>query len=376
MKFNKVMAVLIALLLVTAMVPAAFAAGTEVTGSAGEKVTVTFDINNAYGVNGEFSTNGNNVDYSSNGAMSGNVNNDKAFFYGDGQENLQINAEVQIPADAKPGDKIPVTFTYETSDANGDMSEMKTVTQYIVVGEEVPAPSETPSQPTTPTQPSEPSKPSKPSKPSTDKEGKIDYTELNKQIAIAEGLKESDYTAESWAAMQEKLAEAIEARKSDKQEVVDKAAQALADAIAALVKIDATKLEQVIAEGNALAAGDKLGNLWFQLFEAIQEGIDLIGSGDQAAVDAAVSKIEGLIAQIKAALAEQGEAAVKEVIVEVAPEGDYCNVAKHRIWPILFFVSLAVNVLLAVVLVVVLKKRKAVMADNTPLVDYDIGEDI
>lgn len=375
MKFNNVMAVLIALLLVTTMVPAAFAAGSnEVEGAAGEKVTVTFDINNAYGVNGTFDTNGNGADYSSNGAMTGSVNNDKAFFYGDGQQNLQINAEVTIPADAKPGDRIPVTFTYEVSDANGDMSEMKTVTQYIVVGEDVPTPTEAPTQPTQPSQPSQPSGPSGGG--NKEEEKKIDYTELNKQIAIAESLKEADYTAESWAAMLEKLEAAIEARKSDDQDVVDKAARELAAAIAALVKIDASKLEQVIAEGNALAAGDKLGNLWFQLFEAIQEGIDLIGSGDQAAVDAAVAKIEGLIAQIKAALAEQGEVAVKEVIVEVEPEGEYCNLAKHRIWPILFFVSLAVNVLLAVVLIVVLKKRKAVTADDTPLVDYDIGEDI
>ena len=41
-------------------------------------------------------------------------------------------------------------------------------------------------------------------------QGKVDLAELNKQIAAAEALKESDYTADSWAA----LAKALRGRRS------------------------------------------------------------------------------------------------------------------------------------------------------------------
>ena len=47
------------------------------------------------------------------------------------------------------------------------------------------------------------------------------YTELNKQIGIAEGLKEDEYTADSWAKMEAALADAIAARESKDQAVVD-----------------------------------------------------------------------------------------------------------------------------------------------------------
>ncbi len=70
----------------------------------------------------------------------------------------------------------------------------------------------------------------------------VDYTELNEQIAIAEGLKKSDYTAESWADLEEALEVAIAARESDDQAVVDAAAGALKVAIANLVKASVPEL--------------------------------------------------------------------------------------------------------------------------------------
>ena len=65
----------------------------------------------------------------------------------------------------------------------------------------------------------------------------IDYTELNKQIDIANGLNKEEYTEESWAAFEDALKAAIEARKSDDQTVVDATAKALEIAIANLVKV-------------------------------------------------------------------------------------------------------------------------------------------
>ena len=65
----------------------------------------------------------------------------------------------------------------------------------------------------------------------------------------------------------------------------------------------------------------------------------------------------------------------KEVPVEVPPTGEFCNIPMHRIWPVLFFISLALNVTLAAVIVVYIRNKKKNQHDDTPLVDYDIFDD-
>ena len=63
---------------------------------------------------------------------------------------------------------------------------------------------------------------------------------LEKAIKAAGALKESDYTADSWKALQSALAEADTALKEKKdQDTVDKATEKLNKAISALVKKDA-----------------------------------------------------------------------------------------------------------------------------------------
>ena len=70
---------------------------------------------------------------------------------------------------------------------------------------------------------------------------------------------------------------------------------------------------------------------------------------------------------------------VRETPEETAPpavpsEPDSpCTVTLHKVWPILFFISLAVNVGL-ILFFFVRKKRQE--TDNTPLVDYDISDDL
>ena len=75
-------------------------------------------------------------------------------------------------------------------------------------------------------------------KPSADK---ADTTELTKAVEAAKALKETDYTADSWAAMQTELQEAEEllAREDATQAEVDEALNHLNAAVAALVKADA-----------------------------------------------------------------------------------------------------------------------------------------
>ena len=75
-------------------------------------------------------------------------------------------------------------------------------------------------------------------KPSADK---ADTTELTKAVEAAKALKETDYTADSWSAMQTELQEAEEllAREDATQAEVDEALNHLNAAVAALVKADA-----------------------------------------------------------------------------------------------------------------------------------------
>lgn len=378
MKMKRIIAVLLVLLMVTAMVPVASAAGTV---APGEKVSDSIKTKEAcYGANGYITVTGpaklTAMGPSANVELTGEKSG-AAFFYGANEIQQEVTFTLQADSNAKDGDVITVTFDYEWSDAQGNMTVSSNTWEVTVdvVADEPTDPEPTDPKPTDPepTDP-EPTVPVTPEEPSET----VDYTELKKQIGIAEGLVQGDYTAESWADLEYALAAAKNALFSEDQGVVDAAAKALADAIAALVKMDYSKLEAAMASGEELAANDKVGNLWFELFKAIQEGVKLIGSGDQEAVDACTAKILDLIEQLKAALAETGaepEEIIKEVIVEKEPEGDYCNITMHRIWPILFFISLALNVVFIVVIVVAVIRRKKNAKDDTPLVNYDIGDD-
>lgn len=92
-------------------------------------------------------------------------------------------------------------------------------------------------------------------------QGKVDLAELNKQIAAAEALKESDYTADSWAALAKALQAAKAALASSDQAVVDKAAADLSAAIAALQKAETpTKPDTGDGDNKGDNAGDKTDN--------------------------------------------------------------------------------------------------------------------
>ena len=76
--------------------------------------------------------------------------------------------------------------------------------------------------------------------PSEDTTKQVSTDALEKAIKAAGALNESDYTADSWKALQSALAEADTALKEKKnQDTVDKATEQLNKAISALVKKDA-----------------------------------------------------------------------------------------------------------------------------------------
>ena len=129
----------------------------------------------------------------------------------------------------------------------------------------------------------------------------IDYSELEKQIAIAQGLKEEEYTPESWLTLKNALANAIEARKSEAQPAVDAAAKALRDAIAGLVKksvsgpVDYSKLIALIEKVNGLDKNKYTEASWSRVQEAYDKASKLLNSASQAEVDAAALELENAI---------------------------------------------------------------------------------
>ena len=159
----------------------------------------------------------------------------------------------------------------------------------------------------------------------------------------------------------------------------------MGSAIAALVKVtpavepvNYSKLQDAIKSVEQFNASEELSDLFAQLTNAVNNGKALLNRGDQAAVDAAAARINKILEELNDALnalKKEPETVIKEVEVEVLPKDDYCNIEIHYVWPILFFVSLALNVVLAVAIITMVAKKKKNAKDDTPLVDYDIGDD-
>lgn len=203
----------------------------------------------------------------------------------------------------------------------------------------------------------------------------INYTGLEAEIAAAGKLNAGDYTAESWNRLTAALSDAKSALTSTSQEQVNKAANALADAAAGLIEIDYSKLQQALSNVDRYGETEILADQWLQLNDAINVGKALLNSGDQAAVDAAAQRIDEVLAQIDTQMDElrTPKTVEVEVPVEVLPEGNYCNITVHKVWPVLLFISLAMN---AVLFLSVIFQRKKKETDDTPLVDYDISDDM
>ena len=128
----------------------------------------------------------------------------------------------------------------------------------------------------------------------------ISTTALEAAIAKAEGLKESDYTAASWANMQTELGEAKdELAAKHSQAAVDEATEHLNAAIAALEKVeqpatvDTAALETAISESEKLKETDYTAESWTAYQAALQSArAALEVKESQEAVDAAKAALD------------------------------------------------------------------------------------
>ncbi len=365
---KKAITYLLVMLLACAMLQPAFAAN-SVQAGAGESVTVTFTFNNVFNVDGAFVitdpqgiVSGYTVSVADAGATSATVSGNRLWAAPAAEPvgtTVKAAVKVSIKAGAAQGASCTISFTGiygDASEAPGnehDIYQSATVT----VGSGGQGGGSGTSNPG----------------------NQMDYTYLDKQIAAARNLSSVGYTSTSWNAVSSALAAARSARSSGDQSKVDAAARTLEEAIAALTPMDYSLLEQALAAVNSFNQKEELGDLWQDLTDAVNQGSAMLTGGDQAAVDAAAYLILDLLEQVETELAERGDGQVVEIPVEVPvdvlPEEDYCNIPGHRVWPIVFFVSLALNVALAAVIVLYVMKKARNRKDDTPLVDYDIGDD-
>ena len=135
----------------------------------------------------------------------------------------------------------------------------------------------------------------------------VDTSALEAAIAEANGLKESDYTAESWATYQAALVNARNvAEAKESQEAVDQAKATLDAAKAALVKaeqpvsVDTSSLEKAISDAETLKEADYTADSWKAMQTALTKAKSALQAKEsQTAVDEATntlnSAIKGLV---------------------------------------------------------------------------------
>lgn len=339
---------LIAILMVALLGVTAMAA----TVTPGGSTSISFSVSDVCGVQviGGSASGGSVGGYSvSGGTSEGSVG------YSDERTDFWISADFSAPSNAKVGDTYSVTIDYYYSNDGPDLhTSSYTETVTVVSGGGV-TPGPTPDQPDQPTQPTEPAV-------------KIDYSELNKWIKEKQELDGSKYTNDTWGVVEDAYNKALNLRYSKSQDAVDAGAKALKEAIEGLKEMDYTLLEEAIAAAKKLGDSEELGSLWMKLADALKDGVGLLTSNDQQAVNDGAALINSIISQLNEELEKLREA-------NAVYEGEYCNIPIHHVWPILFFVSLGVNVILAIVAIMLGKRRKGNKKDNTPLVDYQIGDD-
>lgn len=340
---------MIALLSVTAM---------AATVTPGGSTSVSFSVPDVCGVQvTDVSSSGSSSLSAGSGSVSGGSFSEGGVGFGSEKTTYYVSVDVSASSSAKAGDSITVTVYYDYSVDGTDYSSSSYTDTVTVVGGSSGGGD-------TPITPDQPTKPDKPSEPAV----KIDYSELNKWIKEKQGLDSSKYTKDTWDLVEEAYNKALNLRNSKKQDAVDAGAKALKEAIEGLKEMDYTLLEEAIAAAKKLGDSEELGNLWMKLADALKDGVGLLTSNDQQAVNDGAALINSIISQLNEELEKLREA-------NAVYEGDYCNISIHHVWPILFFVSLGVNVILAIVAIMLGKRRMGNKKDNTPLVDYQISDD-
>lgn len=299
---------------------------------------------------------------------------------GDGVEGLVENGLIFLYADDPSGVDVKISITVTLSKSAPEGSSCNIVINYAATsaGSSTPGAVKTVVHSVTtpeadkPTEPTEP-EPTKPTEPGVKY---ADTDELEAQIKIAQGLTYYDYTKDSWAAVETALNEGLALLKSTSQKKVDAATKALKNAIAELVPVDYSALQDALDSVGNMENLDEVAEYWARFIAALENARAQMTSGDQEAVNAAAEELLESWAELEAAMEEMGQIVEVDKIVEVEPSYDFCNIAGHPIYLIIMIVSLAINAILVVLIAIYFYKKYRKNHDNTPLVEYNIDEDM
>lgn len=189
-------------------------------------------------------------------------------------------------------------------------------------------------------------------------EGANAESALSVQLAIAEKLKRTNYTDESWQELTNAIEDAKEALKSKNQSEINSAAINLKYAIDSLVEIDHSKLQDAINQANSIIDTQN-AYLWKELALVLDANEGKVSSTSQQEVDIATEKIQKVLNDINTELITQDDAT-------------HGKDGVSTVWTILFFVSLVINIVIGYMLV---NNKKRSFNDDIPVVDYDIDDD-
>lgn len=336
----------------------------------GQTVSFTIEYTGACAVEGEivFSDSSiiSNVQYDiSECGMDGLAESGLIFLYSDNADGVdgRIVITITVHSAAPKGSSCVVTLKYAITEPGSDFpGEMQSIANTVTVRTDSAAtePKETEPTDTTPTV------------------KYADTSKLREQIEIAENLTYYDYTKESWAEVEQAVASGKQLLTSTSQTKVDRATKDIKTALENLVPMDYTALQEAMDGASEMGNLDELAEYWERFIQALANARTQRTSGDQAAVNAATEELLASKDALMQALENMGELVVieKEVPVEVEPSYPYCNKSSHTLILIIMIISLVLNAVLIALILLYLYKKHMHERDNTPLVDYNIDDDI
>ena len=156
------------------------------------------------------------------------------------------------------------------------------------------------------------------------------YDYLNAMIAVAEGLDQSDYTADSWKAVETALEKAkkVEPRLpvEDQTNIVDAAAVDLVLAMSRLVGVEKANyaaVDAAIAKAETLTEADYTADSWAAVEAAIDAVVRDLPVSDQAKVDAMAKAINDAIDALVVEKANYAAVDAAIAKAETLTEADY-----------------------------------------------------
>ena len=156
-----------------------------------------------------------------------------------------------------------------------------------------------------------------------------DYSYLNAMIAVAEGLDQSDYTADSWKELEAKLktAKEIPPREgTDWQTKITNAGEKLAVAMSKLVGVEKANyaaVDAAIAKAETLTEADYTADSWAAVEAAIDAVVRDLPVSDQAKVDAMAKAINDAIDALVVEKANYAAVDAAIAKAETLTEADY-----------------------------------------------------